>query len=96
MSAFLMVFDKSQVERDAITKKIDKIPTVRDWYAFLSNTICLISDKDARALSKVFRGTFPDVRFIIVEIDPEKRGGWLPKSVWEFIRKAHSQESSAA
>ena len=96
MSAFLVVFDGSQIKRDTVTKKIDKLPSIRDWYAFLSNTICLISDEGAPILSKQFRTAFPDLRFIIVEIEAEKRGGWLPKSVWEFIRKAQASQTSAA
>ncbi len=96
MSAFLLVFDSTQVARSKITKTIDKLLPVNDWYAFLNNTICLISEADAPALSKQMRVAYPELRFIIVEIDQQKKGGWLPKTVWEFIRSSGKVESSAA
>lgn len=96
MSAFLLDFDSSQVAREKITAQIDRMAAVHDWYAFLANTICLISDEEAPALSRLLRRAMPELRFIVVEIEPRKKGGWLPKTVWEFIRKPRRVESSAA
>ena len=96
MNAYLLVFDDSQVAREVITKKLDKIPAIQNWFAFLNNTVSLVSIKDASSISDLVRDAFPELRFIVVEIDREKKGGFLPKSVWRFINKPSPAESSAA
>lgn len=96
MKAYLLVFDDTQVVRKVITGKLDKLPEVQNWLAFLNNMICLVSDQPARALSRLLREAFPELRFIVVEIDRGKKGGFLPRSVWEFIDDPSPAESSAA
>ena len=41
MKAFLFVFDGTQIARKIITKRLDKMPNIANWYAFLENTIGL-------------------------------------------------------
>lgn len=96
MNAYLLVFDDSQIAREVITRKLDMIPAIQNWFAFLSNTVSLVSIKDARSISDLVREAFPELRFIVVEIDRDKKGGYLPKSVWEFINRPSPAESSAA
>lgn len=96
MNAYLLVFDDSQIVREVITKKLDKMPEIQNWMAFLSNTVSIISSEDAHSVSDLVRDAFPELRFIVVEIDREKKGGYLPKSVWKFINRPSPAESSAA
>jgi hypothetical protein len=91
-----MVFDETQIARTVITGKIDRMSEIPNWYAFLNNTICFVSELSAKRLARQFRDAFPDLRFIVVEIDAGKKGGWLPKSVWEFINDPQAAPSSAA
>lgn len=94
MEAFLFVFDNSQISRKLVIKQLDKIGAIQNWYAFFENTFCLASNQDARTLSKNVRDALPEVRFIITEIDPKKKGGWLPKSVWAFLNQPEPAEAS--
>ena len=86
MKAFLLDFDATQSDRKSVTKLLDQMPIVHDWFAFLANTICIVSEDDAPALSRAIRSRMPDVRFIVVEIDPKKKGGWLS------IRRVNDEE----
>jgi|SRR5579875_1029403 hypothetical protein len=85
MKAHLLVFDQSQIARQEIVQKVDTMPEVENWQAFFDNVICLASEKDARSLSRLLRAEFPKLRFIITEIEPRSKGGWLPKSIWNFL-----------
>jgi hypothetical protein len=93
MEAFLFVFDNSKISRELVIKRLDKIRAIQNWYAFFDNTFCLASNKDARTLSQLVRDALPEVRFVIVEVDPQKKGGWLPKSVWTFL--SHPEPADA-
>jgi hypothetical protein len=85
MKAYLFVFDNAQIAREIVIKRLDKMSKVLNWYAFFENTLCLASYDDAKTISRMVREAFPDLRFIITEVDPEKRGGRLPRSVWSFL-----------
>jgi hypothetical protein len=46
MKAFLFVFDSTQITRKLVTKRLDNMPNIANWYAFLENTVCLASKDD--------------------------------------------------
>ena len=47
MKSFLFVFDSIRIFRKLVTKRLDGMPSIANWYAFLENAICLASDDDA-------------------------------------------------
>ena len=65
MKAYLLVFDRSQISRDAMTAHIDKISDIENWNAFFENAICVASKKGAQSLSQQIRAELPQQRFII-------------------------------
>jgi|ERR1019366_8782706 hypothetical protein len=95
MKVHLLVFDQSQITRQNMIQKIDTIPDVENWYAFFDNAICLASEKDARSLSHLLRAGLPTLRFIITEIEPQSKGGWLPKSIWAFLNHPETVDTAA-
>ena len=95
MKAYLLVFDQSQVTREIMVETIDKISDIQNWYAFFDNTICLASEKDARSLSHLLHAELPKQRFIITEIGSQKKGGWLPKSIWAFLNHPEPVDTDA-
>jgi hypothetical protein len=66
---------------------IDNIDDIENWYAFFGNAFCIASERDASSLASLIHAEMPKQRFIITEVGPGKRGGWLPKSIWAFLRK---------
>ena len=96
MKAYLFVFDPSRVNRDQVIRKIDRISEIGNWYALFVNTMCLASDLDSHSLSKTIRDAFPELRFIVTEVDPKHKGGWLPKPVWSFLNDPQPVESESA
>ncbi len=85
MKTHLLVFDSSQASRKEVIQKVDRIPMIVNWYAFFENTLCLASEEDAKSLSKLLRTEFPKLRFLISEVEPQNKAGWLPQSIWEFL-----------
>lgn len=93
MNAFLFVFDSSRVSREQVWRKLDKIAEIENWYSLFANTFCIASEQNAKWLAARLRDdVIPDVRFLIVEIDPIKRGGWLPRELWEFLSEPTTVE----
>jgi len=95
VKAYLLVFDPSQTTRKEVIEKIDRMPAISNWYAFFNNTICLASAKEARSLSGLLHADLPTLRFIITEINPQSKGGWLPKSIWAFLNNPQPADNPA-
>ena len=93
---FLLVFNGSQINRRAVTTRIDSVAAIANWMAFFENAICLVSASSARELSDRLREVLPDVQFILTELETGRRNGWLPKSVWSFMRHPEAALSDAA
>jgi hypothetical protein len=88
MKAFLLVFDSSRISRDQVSRLLDKISQVRHWYSFFDNTFCLASEQSAKWLAARLRDeVIPEIRFLIVEIEADKKGGWLPREIWDFLNQ---------
>jgi hypothetical protein len=86
MNAYLLVFDDSRLTREQVWRKLNKLPEIGQWYSIFGNTFCLASDQTAQSLAaKLREEVIPEVRFVISEIDAHKKGGWLPREIWDFI-----------
>lgn len=97
MKAFLLVFDSSVISRDEMHRKLDRITEIANWYSLLDNTFCLASDRDAKWLAARLReDVIPNTRFIVTEVEKHKKGGWLPREIWEFLARPRPVKSSAA
>jgi hypothetical protein len=97
VKAFLLVFDGSKISRDLVSRRLDKISEISNWYSLFDNTFCIASDRDARWLAARLRDeTIPDVRFVIAEVEQGKKGGWLPRVIWNFLNRPELAETSAA
>ncbi len=94
MNAFLFVFNNSEITRKIVTGRLDKMPNIANWYAFFENALCLASEDDAKSISQQIRMDFPDLHFIVAEVDPKKKGGWLPKSIWTFLNRPQPANTS--
>ena len=71
------------------------MPSIAKWYAFLENAICLVSDGDAKQISGLIREGFSDLRFLVTEVDPNTKGGWLSLSVWVFLKNLQPVDTAA-
>jgi len=91
----LLVFDSSQASRKEVIQKVDRIPAIVNRYAFFENTLCLASEEDAKSLSNLLRHDFPKPRFLISEIEPQNKGGWLPEPIWEFLNDPKPAKADA-
>jgi hypothetical protein len=97
MNAFILVYDGSKISRDRVSRRLEKIDEITNWYAVFDNTFCISCEKDARWLAAQIREkVIPDIRFIVTEIDTKKKGGWLPRVIWDFINRPRAADSTAA
>ena len=85
MKAHLLVFDTTQIDKNVIRDTLDGVATIENWTLFFGNTMCLASEEDAQMLSKRIRSAFPELQFLISTINPDQKGGFLPRELWKFM-----------
>jgi len=96
LRSYLFVFNGDQVSRKSVISKLDSLPEVVNWMAFFDNAICIVSEIDAIQLSEVLRASLPGIQFIVTELEPGKKKGWLPKAVWNFMNDPAGARTEAA
>ena len=96
MKAFLLAFDHSRVTRDMAIRCVDTMDAVANWYAVFDNTIIIASHSTSQELSAEIRHRFPDLKFIVSEVDAQHKAGWLPRPVWNFLNEPRSATAESA
>jgi hypothetical protein len=82
--------DSGAPNRSAIEEVLNK---AKDWFRYTPNCWIIYTAKDADTWHRRIRdipGMKDHTSFLICEIllsQKDKRAGWLPESVWEWINK---------
>ncbi len=79
-------YDYIKVNDSRMKSLLLEIDSVLDVRSSLAGTFFIKSSASARELAKSVISVVPNTRFIISEIG-ENRQGWLPVSVWDFIKQ---------
>lgn len=95
MKAYLLVFDKDQVSHKDMLRIVDRMPSVTNWHALFDNTICLASDETAKELARRLNSLLPGARYVITAVEPEQKGGRMPRSVLSFLNEPHPVQVEA-
>jgi hypothetical protein len=76
-------------ERPAPTKSIQKVLNKAfDWVRYAPNCYIVYTSRDPQHWYGLLREVIDeDDNIFVVELNIENRQGWLPKSVWEWIKK---------
>jgi hypothetical protein len=89
MNAFLLVFNDNTfpfVNRQIITNFLDtRRGDVPNWYACFSHGILINSERSAFELGVLIRNQFPQIFFVITQVNPYTIDGWAPKTFWDFV-----------
>ena len=81
MKAHLLIFDNEDLTLKEMIKIVDEMSEITNWHVVFNNTICIASEAGARSLASKFNAILPSIRYLISEIQPEKKGGRMNKSV---------------
>lgn len=94
---YLFVYNNNLGERQEVSNMLDGIKDIVDWRYDLPNSFYIVSTKTADQLTDLILEHYKEtkgLRFVITEIPPNNRQGWLPNSTWEFMRNVNSDKSS--
>src|SRR5512132_2511243 len=91
MKIFLLTLNA--LDRKSILNFLDLQPAVLNWFAINWQAILIVSESDATALSTIIHTQFPNMLFIITEIERGKTNGWMGNVVWDFINLPKSSGS---
>jgi hypothetical protein len=90
LKAFLFVFNPIGPSRQTVLDHLDTCREVKNWFAFFSNSIFIISDHTVHELTAAVRKGLPQLQMVITEVPKGANNGWLDKKVWDFINNPKS------
>lgn len=96
MKAHLLIFDGDSVTLKKVIKIVDDLPEVENGHVIFGNTMCLVSESGAKALAGKFNALPPAVRYLIAEVQPEKKGGRMQKTVLTLMNSPEPVEREPA
>ena len=76
--------------RKLITDYLDTRPEVLNWFAVLSNALLIVSRSDTTAITGLLHVGFPQIWFVVTEVDPLKTNGFMNQLTWDFIANPSS------
>ncbi len=93
MKAYLLVFDSEQISRREVIAAIDRMPTIENRYAFFGNTLCVGSREGAKTPARRINRDMPRLRYVIAAVEPDQKGGRIPRSVLAFPNEPRAVEA---
>ncbi|HIF9138466.1 TPA: hypothetical protein ACX6SR_001915 [Photobacterium damselae] len=90
LKQYVLVFDETLVSRDDITSFLNTDSNIKNWLAFMSNSVIVTTDQDAHYLSNILHGKFESMNMFITEVVHGNNNGWLNKDSWDFINNPQS------
>jgi hypothetical protein len=81
---------------DSVHTFIKHAREIKDWWHYLPGVYLFTSYRNAVYLSNMFRDFLPNVRLLVVEINPEIAGGALPKEAWDWINSHRYDQTMGA
>lgn len=86
MNVFILTVDG---DRDAYVRALDVTPIIRNWLAFLPNSVALATYRTIGEISNYLRTALPGRQFILVPAGATSSAGFLPGNVWNFINSPY-------
>lgn len=71
--------------RKRLTDFLDTRSEIQNWYAFLWSALFLVSDSDTYTLTMVVRRRFPQLTFVLSQVESYNTNGSLPTQAWDFL-----------
>ncbi len=96
MKAHLLVFDGDRINLDKVIKIIDRMPEIENWHVVFDNTLCVASLVEAKRLASRLNDSLPGIRYLISEVQPEKKGGRMNSTIFELMNAPHPVEREPA
>ena len=91
LKVYLLSYDESQISRDDLVEVIDGNTHIVNWMTMLTSSALIVSELDVKSLANEINRDRPKpFRYILTAVD--ERGGWLPKTTWEFIKSPKRAE----
>jgi len=87
MKAYIISFYQQEVSDDELVAFLEGRREVLNLVRPLPNTIFIISDRNASALTGVIEKKFPESFFIVAEYIPYNSDGALAGETWAFLNK---------
>ena len=85
MKAHILIFDNDVIDLRKMIKIVDAMSEITNWHVAFDNTICIASEANAKALAGKFNEKLPDIRYLISEVQPERKGGRMNKSILTLL-----------
>lgn len=81
-------FKDKQPDADVLVKQLNK---AKDWIRLSPSSWLLFTSNGPETWYTRFRRVSEEGRVFITQVEASQRSGYMPKSVWEFMRKHQEQ-----
>jgi hypothetical protein len=85
---YILVFDPTRIQMSKeIHEVIKKSQFIYTWWHYLNSAYIIKSQYTLETLHDELTKKLTNKQFLIIEIDPYNRNGWLKKEAWDWINK---------
>lgn len=84
---YVLSFDPHKSDANRLHELVKENRSIKDWSHYLASSYVLISDVSEDSLTDYFVRNWHGNKFMIVEVVPRNRNGWLPNKAWEWFKK---------
>lgn len=85
MKAHLLIFDNEQISLTEMIKIVDDMSEILNWHVVFDNAMCIASEASAKSLAGTLDVRLPHIRYLISEVQPEKKGGRMNRSILTLL-----------
>lgn len=84
-NAYVYVFTPKNFDRDDVSKFLDTVEGVENWFFSIPNCVFIVGTVPAKQLSKLLVEHFGEHRHFITIVSKKARAGWMPKEHWKLM-----------
>lgn len=84
---YLLTFDPYKTNSVALHNIIKSNSYISNWWHYISSAYLIKSSYTLVTLQNDIIRQWPNQNFLLIEINTQNFGGWLPKAAWDWIRQ---------
>lgn len=84
-SCYMIVIDASFSRPYDLHELITKHPGTISWWHYLTSCYIIVTTTGLHQMQDLMHEKFPADRFMLIDINPRHKGGWLQNAAWEWF-----------
>ena len=95
MKNYLLVYDPDLLVEGVIPDLVARNEKIGEAYSFFGNAVCIKTEAGLKHISEMIRSRYPDLQFVIVELEAAPKAGSMRPAFWSFLKERELEKPSA-